>query len=47
MNSLLLRVGADHAKWHDGHRWGGMASAVAIVLFFAPVASMRAPRTRG
>ena len=37
--SLLLRIAADHAQWHEGRRWGGMASAAAILLFFALVAA--------
>lgn len=45
--SLLLRVGADHARWHEGRRWGGMASAVAILLFFALVAAVAARRGAG
>jgi len=42
--SLLLRIGADHAQWHDGRRWGGLASAAAILLFFALVAAGAARR---
>jgi hypothetical protein len=31
--ALLLRVGADLAKWTTGRQWGGILGALAIVLF--------------
>jgi hypothetical protein len=37
--SLLLRVGADHAAWHAGRRWGGMLGSIAVVAFLALVAA--------
>src|SRR5262249_30675669 len=33
--ALLLRVGADLAKWTTGRRWGGILGALAIGLFLA------------
>jgi hypothetical protein len=30
---LLLRVGADVAKWGTGRQWGGSLNALAIGLF--------------
>lgn len=31
--SLLLRVGADHAQWMEGRRWGGLVNEIALVLY--------------
>ncbi len=43
--SLLLRVGGDLAGWPGLRQWGGLLSAVAIVLFLAGVGfAMRANR---
>jgi hypothetical protein len=45
--SLLLRVGADHAGWHAGRRWGGLLGSIAVVAFFALVAGTALLRSRG
>ncbi|MEN8007310.1 MAG: hypothetical protein ABFS42_09870 [Candidatus Krumholzibacteriota bacterium] len=31
--SLLMRVGANHAQWLTGRRWGGLLNEVALLLF--------------
>src|SRR5215471_2492725 len=33
--ALVLRVGADLAKWATGRQWGGVLGALAIALFLA------------
>ncbi len=42
--AVLLRVGADVAKWGPGRQWGGVASALAVGLFLVnTVASFALP----
>jgi hypothetical protein len=37
--SLALRIAGDLAPWRPGVQWGGLANALAIVLFFASTAT--------
>jgi hypothetical protein len=41
--ALLLRVGADLAKWGPGRQWGGVATALAVGLFLVNTVSSFLP----
>jgi hypothetical protein len=43
--SVLLRLGADLARWTDGRRWGGLLGVLAILLFLVTtVGAAASPR---
>jgi hypothetical protein len=45
--ALLLRIGADIAKWAPGRQWGGIIGALAIALFLVnTIASFAFPARR-